>query len=111
LIQQRTREIFNQLYQLFTSELPKPALMICLWASTELILERIRARQRAIEMKIDATYYAGINAAYREFFGRCPCARLDISMDEWDFVKQPELFRELSLMADEKLKSAHRGAR
>lgn len=109
LIQHRAREIFNQLYQLLVSELPKPDLMICLSASTKLVVERIRARQRAIEMKIDPAYYAGVNAAYREFFERCPCAKLDVSMDEWDFVKKPELFRELSSMADGKLKSAHRG--
>jgi deoxyadenosine/deoxycytidine kinase len=101
----RSLRIFKELFDLVSEQIPKATLMICLSASTELVVERIRSRKREFELKINPGYYASINAAYEEFFGRYRGRKLKISMDEWDFLKSPDLFGKLSLLVDEKLKT------
>jgi deoxyguanosine kinase len=101
----RTLRIFRELFDLVSEQIPKPALLICLSASTELLIQRIRSRKRDFELKIDPGYYADINSAYGDFFARYEGRKLRISMNEWDFVASPELYGKLSLLVDEQLKS------
>lgn len=99
----RTHRIFGELYEVLVEQLPKPMLMICLSASTELLLDRIRQRSRDIELKTEPAYFARINAAYEDFFARYAGPKLKIPMDEWDFVRTPDLYQKLSLLVDEQL--------
>lgn len=100
----REREMFENLHDLLSEQVARPSLMICLSASTELLIERIRKRRRECEMKIDPAYYTRLNAAYEEFFDGYKDRKLRIVMDEWDFVGTPTLFQKLSLSVDERLK-------
>lgn len=99
----KARQLFSDLFELLSSQVPQPALMICLSASTELLVERIRERNRDMEMKLDSSYYAKINAAYEKFFRETSFRKIKISMDEWDFVGKPALFEKLSILIDEQL--------
>jgi deoxyguanosine kinase len=96
--------IFKELFGLLVGEIPQPSLMICLSASTELLVDRIRQRHRDFELKVNPQYYAGINAAYEQLFDDYPGRKLRISMDIWDFVSDPARYRELSGMVEEKLR-------
>ncbi|HWX22456.1 MAG TPA: deoxynucleoside kinase [Candidatus Binatia bacterium] len=101
----RVHQIFENLHDVLTEHVAHPTLMICLSASTALLIERIRKRQRDYEMKIDPDYYIRLNAVYEEFFEKYKGRKLKILMDEWDFVRVPALFQKLSLAVEDKLKS------
>jgi deoxyadenosine/deoxycytidine kinase len=101
----RAKRLFGELYELCLEKTPRPALMIFLSATTDLIVERIRARKRDFELEIDAGYYGLVNAAYEEYFTRYRGKKLRIPMDEWDFVKDPDLYKRLGSLVDGELNS------
>jgi deoxyguanosine kinase len=92
------------LYEFFSESTPRPALIIFLSATTDLLVERIRGRRRDFELGIDPGYYAEVNAAYEEAFKRYPGKKLRMPMDEWDFVKDPTLYKTLTSLVDGELK-------
>ncbi len=96
--------IFSDLQKLLACRLSLPDLVIFLSVSDELVIERIRKRQRTYELEIDAGYYKRLNEAYETFFQsyeRTPLLRVEA--DQCDFVKNPSLFASLSKTADEML--------
>lgn len=97
--------LFKELYDLCIEKTPRPGLMIFLSATTDLLVQRIRARKRDYELEIDPAYYGLVNAAYEEYFTRYPRKKLRIPMDEWDFVKNPELYKQLASLVDGELNS------
>lgn len=60
--------IYDKLFALLDSELPKPDLVIYLQASTEVLLERIRKRGRQVEGEISEAYLAEVNKAFNYYF-------------------------------------------
>lgn len=98
-----SRRLFRDLHDLLASQTVAPDMMICLSASTELVVERIRERKREMELQIDPEYFATLNAAYERFFDGYSGRKLRISMDEWDFVQSPGLFERLSSLVDSEL--------
>jgi deoxyguanosine kinase len=101
----RLNRLFAELYDVCMEKTPRPALMIFLSATTDLLVERIRARKRDFELEIDPAYYGLVNAAYEEYFGRYPGKKLRIAMNDWDFVKNPELYKRLASLVDGELNS------
>jgi deoxyguanosine kinase len=99
----RVRDVFNELYELCLEKTPRPALMVYLSAPTDLVVERIRGRERDFELEIDPRYYSAVNAAYEELFKRYSGRKIRIPMDEWDFVKDPSLYAKLASLVDREL--------
>ncbi len=99
----RLNRLFNELYDVCTEKTPRPALMIFLSATTDLLVERIQARKRDFELEIDPAYYGLVNAAYEEYFARYSGKKLRIPMGEWDFVKNPQLYERLASLVDGEL--------
>ncbi len=99
----RLNRLFNELYHICIEKTPRPALMIFLSATTELLVERIRRRKRDFELEIDPEYYSLVNTAYEDYFRRYSGKKLRIPMDEWDFVKDPELYKRLASLVDGEL--------
>jgi len=99
----RLERIFQDLYEALQEQLPKPDLLICLSAKTDLIIGRIGERQRDFELEINPDYYAKVNAEYEKLFAHYMGRKMMVSMDEWDFVKNPALFQTLSQSADKHL--------
>jgi deoxyguanosine kinase len=97
------RNVFDDLYRICESEVASPDLMICLSSSDDLIVQRIKARNREFEQEIDTGYYVRVNSEYHAFFPRYKGRKLEIPMDEWDFVKEPLLFERLSNLIDKEL--------
>lgn len=91
----RVRRLFSELYRLCMERLPAPDVLIFLSASTELIVDRIRKRNRDFELIIDPKYYATVNDAYEDLFQKYSGRKLRIDMNRWDFVRDPRLFEEL----------------
>jgi deoxyguanosine kinase len=101
----RLKRLFTELYDICIDKTPRPALVIFLSATTELLVQRIRARKRDFELEIDPASYGLVNAAYEEYFARYPGEKLRIPMDEWDFVKDEQLYERLSSLVDGELHS------
>jgi deoxyadenosine/deoxycytidine kinase len=81
----------------------KPEFPIFLSATTDLLMERVRTRDRDFEQDIHREYYAAVNDAYEDYFTRYSGRKLRLAMHEWDFVKDPELYNRLSTVVDAEL--------
>lgn len=101
----RLKRLFTELYEICLDKTPRPALLIFLSATTDLLVQRIRARKRDFEVGIDPAYYGLVNATYEEYFRRYPGKKLQIPMDKWDFVKDPGLYKQLASLVDGELNS------
>lgn len=100
----RTFRAFNQLYEVMAEQVPKPAVLVCLSASTKLLMERIRDRKRDVELQVDPAYYARLNDEYEKFFNSYDGLKVRIPMNEWDFLRTPDLYGRLSQQIDDLLK-------
>ena len=97
------KRLFRDLYLFCLEKTPQPALMVCLSATTDLLMERVRTRDRDFEQDIHREYYAAVNDAYEDYFARYSGRKLRLSMHEWDFVRDPELYNRLSTVVDAEL--------
>ncbi len=99
----RVRRVFGELYDICLELAPHPDLTIFLSASTELLLGRIQLRNRDFEQTMDARYYDRVNEAYEAAYEGHTGRKLRVMMDDWDFVKDPNLYKRLSSLVDEVL--------
>jgi deoxyguanosine kinase len=103
LKESREKQLFGDLYRFCLDKAPPPQVIIYLSASTELLIQRIRQRNRHFETDFDPAYYASVNAAYEDYFRRYSGTVLRIPMNEWDFVADHTLYQRLSRMLDQEL--------
>lgn len=99
----RAKQLFVDVYQFCQERTPPPTAIIFLSAPTELLLQRIRTRNRHFEIGVDSAYYASVNSAYEEYFRDYAGKVLRVPVDEWDFVADPARYRQLSEMLDREL--------
>jgi deoxyadenosine/deoxycytidine kinase len=84
---ERDYRSYRELYQVVTTVLPAPDLIVYLRASVPTLQERIRHRGRPYEQDIDPSYLEQLNALYEEWiesFSLCPV--LCVPSDDLDFV-------------------------
>jgi deoxyadenosine/deoxycytidine kinase len=78
---------YRELYEVLTTFLPPPDLVIYLRASVPTLQTRIQQRGRAFELDIETEYLQQLNALYEQWitdFTRCPV--LTVPADDLDFV-------------------------
>ena len=95
--------LYRQLFGLLDSRLPKPDLVVYLEARADVLLGRLRRRDREYERRIAPEYVKRIGEAYRDFFfyyDETPL--LVVNSSEVDFVAHSEeladLVREIRAM-------------
>ncbi len=91
LMEEREYQCYCELYQVVTTVLPPPDLIVYLRASLPTLQERIRRRGRAYERDISTAYLEQLNELYEEWiagFRLCPI--LSVSSDDLDFVLNHE---------------------
>lgn len=103
LKESRLKHLFAGLYRVCLEKAPTPRIIVFLSTPTDLLVERIRQRNRDFEIDFDPAYYASVNAAYEDYFKRYSGTVLRIPMNEWDFVADLDLYRRLSQMLDREL--------
>ena len=84
---ERDYRSYRELYEVLTSFLPPPDLVVYLRASVPTLLKRIARRGREYERNISADYLSRLNALYEEWvatFSLCPV--LTVPSDKLDFV-------------------------
>jgi deoxyguanosine kinase len=83
--------LYEQVYRLLDTTMPKPDLVVYLLARVDVLAERLRRRNRDFERYISYRYLERVSAAYRDFFfyyDEAPLLVVDTS--EIDFVSNPE---------------------
>ena len=98
--------LYESIYKLLVSTLPKPDLVIYLQARPEVLLSRVRKRGIAYERNISLDYLRTLSDAYNEyFFHYNETPLLVVNTSEIDFVESP---RDLEHLVRE-VKSVKRG--
>ena len=90
LMDERDYRSYWELYQVVTTVLPPPDLVVYLRASVPTCQERIRRRGRPYEQDIKTAYLEQLNELYEEWidgFSLCPV--LSVPSDDLDFVLNP----------------------
>ena len=67
-LSEREFELYLQIYNYLSLDLPSPDLVIYLQANTETLYERVMSRGIEIEKSIDFEYLDSLNESYKEFF-------------------------------------------
>ncbi len=88
-LSERDYRAYRQVFDMVTSGLPRPDLLLYLQAPVTVLVERINQRGRAIEKGITPEYLSLLESFYGEWmqtFDLCPV--LTIRTDDLDFVHQ-----------------------
>ena len=89
----RDWENYKGLFFAIESSLKKPDLIVYLKTSTDILLSRIKIRNRTYEQNIDPEYLHTLNISYNKWIEnekRCPV--LIIETDNFDIYKDKEKF-------------------
>lgn len=95
--------LYERIYGLLDARIRKPDLVVFLDAETEVLLRRLRKRNRPYEKRIGREYLEKVAEAYRRFFhGYRDTPLLVVHSSEIDFVEnggqRADLFREIGSM-------------
>ncbi|MBP1685533.1 MAG: deoxynucleoside kinase [Deltaproteobacteria bacterium] len=83
--------LYRQLFNLLDARLPKPDLVVYLQARGDVLMERLRKRDRDYERRIAPEYVERIAEAYRNFFFHYEeTPLLVVNSSDVDFVARPD---------------------
>jgi len=86
--------LYHRLHDALAEKMPRPDLLVCLRAPTDVLMQRIAQRGRSYERQMERAYIAELNRAYDEFFaGHRQSPVLTIEAEGLDFVANPEDLR------------------
>ena len=84
-------DLYEKIYGILSPRLHQPDLVIYLQASTEVLLQRIRGRNKPYEKTITTDYLEELNQAYSQFFFHYDASPLlVINTSGVDFIRSPE---------------------
>lgn len=79
--------LYEHIYEFLDEAIPKPDLVVYLQASTDILMERIRRRNREYEKKISQEYLRELNERYNSFFFHYSQTPLMVvNTDNLDFI-------------------------
>jgi deoxyadenosine/deoxycytidine kinase len=88
--------LYEQLFQLLKKRITPPDLVIFLQATTDVLVQRIKKRDKKYERGISSKYLDEINQAFNDFFFHySDSPLLVINASKIDFVNVPEDFEDL----------------
>ena len=88
--------LYDQLFQMLRKRIAPPDLVIFLQSKTEVLVERIRGRNRKYEKSISHRYLERMNQAFNEFFFHyTDSPLLVVNASDIDFVRIPQDFEDL----------------
>jgi deoxyadenosine/deoxycytidine kinase len=100
--------LYERLLSILEKDVPKPDLVIYLQANAEVLLNRIKERERPYEKNINLEYIQTLNEAYNYyFFHYTKTPLLVVNTDRIDFVHNKEDLDDLL----EQLKKPHLGTK
>lgn len=104
LMATRDFENYTELFQIMTSYLKSPDLLVYLRASTPTLVQHIQSRGRAFESTIRIDYLERLNKHYENWVNRYDLGpKLIIDVDELDFVNVEDDQREIIARIESRL--------
>ena len=86
----REMVLYDRIASLLERDVTTPDLVLYLQADTDRLMENIRKRGRAYEMRMEWEYLDSLNQLYNEYFFRFDsCTLLSINTNDIDFVEKP----------------------
>ena len=93
-LQEDEQQLFNSLFGIINSALPKPDLIVYLYLESETLLKNISKRGRNFEKQIDSNYLETIQDNYFKYFKQLPERRIVIvDTSKIDFVNNEEHYK------------------
>jgi len=95
-LDERELYLYERVLSVLERDVPKPDLVLYLQTSSEVLLKRIRERNRSYEKNIDLGYIRELNEAYNYYFfhyTRTPL--LVVNTDRIDFVNREEDLKDI----------------
>ncbi len=100
--------LYERLLSILEKDIPRPDLVIYLQANPEVLLKRIKERERPYEKNIDLEYVRALNEAYNYyFFHYAKTPLLVVNTDRIDFVHNEDDLDDLL----QQLKKPHAGTK
>lgn len=86
-------DMYSRVHEALAEKIPLPDLILYLRADTEVLMQRIAARDRPYERNMEQAYIEQLNQAYDDFFAcrgvdRSPV--LTVDTNTLDYVRRPE---------------------
>jgi len=81
--------LFYTVFRFLSDQLKPPELMVCLHCTDNLIIERTKQRNRNKENVTWEDYFIKLNHLYKQFFKKGPWKRIDVDMNEMNFLLDP----------------------
>ena len=88
-------EMYQRVHEALAEKIPTPDLTVYLFASTDVLMQRIALRDRPYERTMERAYIADLGAAYDVFFASHDGAHLTIDTTHLEFVRYPVHLREI----------------
>ena len=96
--------VWRRLFDTLAPEVPEPDLVVYLKATTDVLLDRIRTRNRPFEREITRDYIQRLNDSYDRYFDAFDLARLlVIEVSRLDFVRSDADFAAVRALIDHKV--------
>lgn len=100
-------DLYNKIYCLLDSQLPKPDLVIFLQANADVLMKRINKRNLPFEKAIQEDYIERLSQTYSQFFFQyTETPLLVVNASGLDFVKNPNDYETLKKELYHMLKSS-----
>jgi deoxyguanosine kinase len=90
------RALYDNVYRLLDAQRPRPDLVVYIRANVEVLIERLRKRNRDFERHISVQYLERVSSAFRDFFfyyDETPLLVVDTT--ELDFVEDSSDLKDL----------------
>lgn len=93
--------LYDKLYAVLAPQVPRPDLVVYLQGSTDVLMQRVRKRERAEEGSMSYKYLEAVNHAYSRYYLQYDATPLlVINTTEIDFVRDAEDFDDLMAQID-----------
>jgi len=100
-LQKDEQQLFNSLFNIMSSSLPKPDLLVYLYADVSRLQTNIKKRGRSFEQKITNEYLQNIQGRYLDYLRKqtySPVLLLDIS--NVDFKEDKKVYEAIKVLLD-----------
>lgn len=93
--------LYEKLYDVLAPQVPKPDLVVYLQGATDVLMERVRRRDRPEERDLSFQYLEAVNQAYAHYYLQYDdTPLLVINTSDIDFVEATEDFEDLMQQID-----------
>lgn len=99
-LQQDEFELFQKMYQIMMSNLPKPDLLVYLHRGIDELQKNIQKRGRDYEQKISDEYLIKIQDSYFQYLKQQELKMLVLDLNNLDFVTNSEIFDKICQLID-----------